>query len=76
MLRDREKPSLAKFDAGTWAKKTQAWYMSILTLTPQSWKDIVDLACEHIKPTSRKQPVSRVAEDVDNRAVIIARPML
>lgn len=75
-LRDKDKPSLPKFDTNSWGTKTQSWLTSINTLDSQSWDDIIESAYTdhvHAKPTSRK-PASLKADNVDLRATLVARP--
>ena len=74
-LREKDRPSLPKFDAITWAQKARSWSTSISTLDSELWDDIIKDAKDHVKPSSRK-PVSthKDIESVDARASVIGRP--
>ncbi|KAF9473085.1 hypothetical protein BDN70DRAFT_900037 [Pholiota conissans] len=74
-LRDKDRPSLPKFDAANWSSNTKSWYAPIATLDSESWKDLLEIASEHMKPVSRKPPTSKVVNDgLGNRALLVARP--
>ena len=74
-MRDKDRPSLPKFDAINWNSKTTAWLTPISTLDAESWQDILAIAAEHVKPVSRKAQTPKVVNDgLENRALLVARP--
>lgn len=74
-VRDKDRPSLPKFDANNWSSKTNLWFTPISTLDAESWKDILIIASEHIKPVSRKAQTLKVVNDgLESRALLVARP--